>query len=172
MGFSRKQPWFWVPALGHWWDAVKTEHSITYDQLDGFPVSGVSGHAGTLTAGILGGHKVAVLSGRSHYYEHANAAAMRPPLEALRGAGIKRLILTNSAGSTDPKMPPGSVMQIKDHINFSGSNPLFGEQTDARFVGLNFGLQQRNSKGFQTRRETARHESAQGCLYVVFRPQF
>ncbi len=69
-------------GLGALVDAVKTEHSITYDQLDGFPVSGVSGHAGTLTAGILGGHKVAVLSGRSHYYEHANAAAMRPPLEA------------------------------------------------------------------------------------------
>jgi len=33
-------------------------------------------------------------------------------------------------------MGPGSVMQIKDHINFSGTNPLFGEPTDQRFVGL------------------------------------
>ncbi len=27
-------------------------------------------------------------------------------------------------------------MLISDHINFSGSNPLFGEPTDRRFVGL------------------------------------
>ena len=27
-------------------------------------------------------------------------------------------------------------MLITDHINFSGSNPLFGEPTDRRFVGL------------------------------------
>jgi purine-nucleoside phosphorylase len=27
-------------------------------------------------------------------------------------------------------------MLITDHINFSGSNPLFGEPTDSRFVGL------------------------------------
>src|SRR5690606_2912248 len=36
----------------------------------------------------------------------------------------------------DPAMPPGSVMLVTDHINFSGTNPLFGEPTDRRFVGL------------------------------------
>ena len=54
----------------------------------------------------------------------------------MAGIGISKLILTNAAGSLDPDMPPGSVMLISDHINFSGSNPLFGEPTDRRFVGL------------------------------------
>jgi purine-nucleoside phosphorylase len=33
-------------------------------------------------------------------------------------------------------MPPGSVMQITDHINYSGMNPLIGESGDRRFVGM------------------------------------
>ena len=136
-------------GLGALAKAVKAEHSLTYEQLDGFSASGVSGHAGTLTAGTLRGQKIAVLSGRSHYYEHADAAVMRPPLEALKQAGVKRLILTNSAGSTIKKMPPGSIMQITDHINFSGSNPLFGEQSDARFVGLTSAYDKRLRKVFR-----------------------
>jgi purine-nucleoside phosphorylase len=113
-------------------DAVR----IPYAELPGFPVSGVTGHAGEVVAGNLAGTPVLMLAGRAHYYEHGNAAAMRPVLETLAGIGITKLILTNAAGSVDPDMPPGSVMLITDHINFSGSNPLFGEPTDRRFVGL------------------------------------
>jgi purine-nucleoside phosphorylase len=61
---------------------------------------------------------------------------MRPVLEVLKGLGIEKLILTNAAGSLREELPPGSVMLIEDHINFSGTNPLIGEETDGRFVGL------------------------------------
>jgi len=123
-------------GLGGLVDEVKDAIRIPYSELPGFPKSGVTGHAGQLVAGSFGGTPVIMLAGRAHYYEHGNAAAMRPPLEALAGIGITRLILTNAAGSVDPDMPPGSVMLITDHINFSGSNPLFGEPSDRRFVGL------------------------------------
>lgn len=113
-------------------DAVR----IPYGELPGFPQSGVTGHAGEVVAGRLSGTEVLVLSGRAHYYEHGNAAAMRPVLETLAGIGIGKLLLTNAAGSLHPEMPPGSVMMITDHINFSGTNPLFGEPTDRRFVGM------------------------------------
>ena len=91
---------------------------------------------GEVVAGRLGGVPVLMLAGRAHYYEHGDAAAMRPALEVLAGIGVEKLILTNAAGSLEPDMPPGSVMLITDHINFSGSNPLIGEPTDRRFVGL------------------------------------
>ena len=40
-------------------------------------------------------------------------------------------------------------MQIKDHINFSGTNPLFGEPTDKRFVGLTTAYDKRLRKTFR-----------------------
>ena len=33
-------------------------------------------------------------------------------------------------------MPPGSLMAITDHINFTGVNPLFGFGPDRRFVDM------------------------------------
>jgi purine-nucleoside phosphorylase len=123
-------------GLGGLVDEVEDAIRIPYADLPGFPRSGVTGHAGTLVSGRFGGADVLLLAGRSHYYEHGNAAAMRPALEILAAIGVTTLILTNAAGSLDPDMPPGSVMLIEDHINFAGANPLIGEPTDARFVGL------------------------------------
>ncbi|MGI9366943.1 MAG: purine-nucleoside phosphorylase [Rhizobiaceae bacterium] len=123
-------------GLGGIVDAIDIESRHQFSELDNFPTSQVSGHSAEVIAGTLNGHKLAILSGRVHYYEQGDPAAMRAPLTALKEAGVNRLILTNSAGSTNPDMGPGSIMQIKDHINFSGTNPLFGEPTDKRFVGL------------------------------------
>ena len=123
-------------GLGSLAGEVEEAVRISYADLPGFPRSGVTGHAGELVAGRLAGRPILMLAGRAHYYEHGEAAAMRPALEALAGIGVEKLILTNAAGSLDPDMPPGSVMLVTDHINFSGTNPLFGEPTDRRFVGL------------------------------------
>jgi len=123
-------------GLGGLVDEVEDAVRISYADLSGFPRSGVTGHAGEVVAGRLSGTPVLMLAGRAHYYEHGNPAAMRPALEALAGLGVDKLLLTNAAGSLEPDMGPGSVMLITDHINFSGTNPLFGERTDRRFVGL------------------------------------
>lgn len=123
-------------GLGGLVAAVDDAVHVPYARLEGFPKSGVSGHAGEVVAGTIGGTPVLLLSGRVHYYEKGDAAAMRPVLEVLQGLGIEKLILTNAAGSLREDLPPGSVMLIEDHINFSGTNPLIGEETDARFVGL------------------------------------
>jgi purine-nucleoside phosphorylase len=61
---------------------------------------------------------------------------MRLPLEVLKALGASRLILTNAAGSMRADIPPGDLMLLNDHINFSGLNPLIGEPTDARFVPM------------------------------------
>ncbi len=120
-------------GLGHLTEAVEGV-AIDYADLPGFPGTGVSGHTPKLVIGDLEGQRVAVLGGRAHYYEHGDAAVMRPAIETLGALGAESLILTNAAGSFRPDIPPGDLMLIRDHINFSGRNPLIGEPTDARFV--------------------------------------
>jgi purine-nucleoside phosphorylase len=123
-------------GLGTLVDEITDQIRVPYSELTGFPASGVTGHAAELVAGYLGREPVIMLSGRSHYYEKGDAQAMRFPIRVLAGLGVQSLILTNSAGSVREDMPPGSVMQIADHINYSGMNPLIGEEGDRRFVGM------------------------------------
>lgn len=123
-------------GLGGLVDKIDDPIHIPYGDLEGFPAGGVSGHAGEVVVGGIDGVPIIMLSGRVHYYEHGNAAAMRLPLEVLAAVGVEKLVLTNSAGSLREDLPPGSVMLITDHINWSGMNPLIGEPTDRRFVGM------------------------------------
>lgn len=123
-------------GLGSLVDQVAEPVRISYRDLPGFPVSGVLGHAGELVAGWLDRVPVIVLAGRVHYYEEGDPGAMRLPIQVLKGLGVQSLILTNAAGSLREDLPPGSVMQITDHINYSGMNPLIGEEGDRRFVGM------------------------------------
>ncbi len=123
-------------GLGALADDVEEAVRIPYGDLPGFPASGVSGHAGALVVGRLRGTRVALLAGRAHYYEHGDAGAMRGPIETLAALGCGALALSNAAGSTRADMPPGALMAITDHLNWSGRNPLIGAAGDARFVDL------------------------------------
>jgi purine-nucleoside phosphorylase len=123
-------------ALGMVADAVEDPVITPYTELPGFPVPKISGHSGKLVVGRLGGKAVAVLGGRAHPYESGDAAVMRPVLDQLKEAGVETLILTNAAGSLKTSMPPGSIMLITDHINYSGMNPLIGQHGDENFVPM------------------------------------
>ena len=116
--------------------AVTNAVRIPFADLPGFPVSTVSSHRGEVVTGLLEGIPVIVYSGRVHYYEAGDANVMRVPIATLKALGVDSVILTNSAGSLNPVVSPGSLMVITDHINFSGRNPLIGEPSDARFVGM------------------------------------
>lgn len=122
-------------GLGHLAEQVEGVQ-IPYADLPGFPGGHVSGHNPKLVIGTLEGCPVAVLGGRAHYYEAGDPAAMRLPLEVLKGLGAEALLLTNAAGSLRADLPPGSIMALSDHINLSGANPLIGEPTDKRFVPM------------------------------------
>lgn len=159
-------------GLGALVEQVENTKRFSYADLDGFPASGVSGHAGELIAGHLSGMPVLMMSGRTHYYEHGDAAAMRQPLEALKAIGVNRLILTNSAGSVNRDMAPGSIMQIKDHLNFSGTNPLIGEPSDDRFVGMTSAYSKDLRKRFRATAEREGIELHRGVYMWFSGPSF
>ncbi len=123
-------------GLGTLAQDVEEAITIPFDDLPGFPISTVSGHAGSIMVGQLRGKRVVLLAGRSHYYERGDAAAMSVPVRTLAELGIGVMALSNAAGSTQRHMGPGSLMALNDHINFSGRDPLIGWPSDDRFIDM------------------------------------
>lgn len=123
-------------GLGSFADEVEPVAAIPYGELPGFPPTTVGSHAGRLVLGTVGKTPVAVLQGRAHYYERGRADEMKPVIRVLAELGCETLLQTNAAGSLRIDMPPGALMAVADHINFTGVNPLFGETGNSRFVDM------------------------------------
>lgn len=123
-------------GLGSLTDEVEDAVRIPYSHLTEFPISTVSSHSSELVAGTLAGVPVVLLSGRAHYYETGDPTVMRTPVETLKELGCDILLATNAAGSLREEVEPGSPMLISDHINWSGKNPLIGEEDENRFLDM------------------------------------
>ena len=104
---------------------------IPFQEIPGFPQPSVEGHTGELVIGRYNGIPVVTLSGRVHYYEGIPQNEITIPVRVLRRLGVTTLILTNAAGGINPEFSTGALMLISDHINYSGYNPLIGENDDA-----------------------------------------
>lgn len=126
-------------GLGALAEDVEHAQKVSYEKL-GFPRINVSGHAGQLTLGRIGDKDVLIMEGRYHLYEGHQPELIKDLLSAFVAVGVKRLVVTNAAGSLNSKIKAGSVVIIKDHINLSGKNPLIGINDDSlgpRFPSMN-----------------------------------
>jgi purine-nucleoside phosphorylase len=127
----------WVPdvavvlgsGLAGFEDRVAADARLPYDEV-GLPGPGVAGHRGELVLGGLRGRNVAVLSGRVHYYEGHDLAAVTAATRVLAAVGTPVLLLSNAAGALNPAFAPGDLMVITDHVNLMGVNPLRGPNAD------------------------------------------
>jgi purine-nucleoside phosphorylase len=117
---------------------LRVEKKIAYAKIPGFPKPTVSGHAGELYFGSLGGTPVLVLSGRAHFYEGHPMERVTFAVRVLAAFGITDLLLTNAAGGINKKFRAGDFMVLTDHINLMGANPLRGPAVSGlnRFVDL------------------------------------
>lgn len=123
-------------GLGDMVDKIEDKVEVPYEEIPNFPVSTVAGHAGKLVFGKIGGVEVLAMKGRFHFYEGYDMKRVTYPMYVFKKFGIEKLIVSNAAGGADKTFDPGTLMIIKDHINFFGTNPLIGPN-DERF-GVRF----------------------------------
>lgn len=119
-------------GLGDFADTLLDAIATPYADLPHWPASGVVGHAGRLVVGTVAGRRVAALSGRAHYYEGHDLAAVVFGTRVMARLGVRQIVLTNAAGGINTSFRQGGLMIIDDHINLLGSNPLLGPN-DERF---------------------------------------
>lgn len=129
-GFSPEIALILGSGLGDIASSISSPTVIDYSSIKGFPQSSVSGHLGRFVAGMINNKPVLCMQGRVHLYEGHSPQTISQILKMFKLLGIKTLIVTNAAGSLNPKLTPGSVMLITDHINFSFTNPLIGPNDD------------------------------------------
>jgi purine-nucleoside phosphorylase len=114
-------------------DLVENPKIIPYQELPSWPVSTIQGHQGRLVIGILEDKPVAIMQGRSHFYEGYSMVRIGLPIRVMKRLGIDKLIVTNAAGAVNPSFEPGELMIIIDHLNLvgmAGFSPLRGPNLD------------------------------------------
>lgn len=102
------------------------QESVSYSEFAELPRPSVPGHAGRFLRSELNRLPVIYAQGRVHLYEGHSARGVTAGVRVLAAAGVRRLVITNAAGSANEAFPPGSWMMIADQINLTGTTPLLG----------------------------------------------
>mgnify|MGYP001047723988 FL=1 len=120
-------------VLGSGWkeqaeSLISVEQRINLADIHHWPLPAVAGHGGELVVGQLNDSykRVAFITGRVHAYEGYSGAELVRGVRGMIEWGAKNVLLLNAAGSLSEDMPPGSLMSLSDHINYSLPNPLAG----------------------------------------------
>lgn len=113
-------------GLGSFVEQMEVVASVPYAEIAGLPQSSVAGHAGRFVFGKIGGVLVLAAQGRVHLYEGRRAAEVTAHVRWIAECGVRRLVLTNAAGTCNPAFAPGTWMMLGDHLNLTHTSPLVG----------------------------------------------
>lgn len=117
-------------GLGDFANDIEIVDTVSYNEIEGFPVSTVSGHEGRFVFGYVGKTPVVIMQGRVHYYEGYPMSDVVLPTRLMGLMGARKLVLTNAAGGCNPEFKPGDLMIINDHITTAVPSPLIGKNID------------------------------------------
>jgi len=125
-------------GLGGLAQEIEGAKRVSFNEIPGFPAATVSGHAGALVAGKLGGRNVVALAGRFHMYEGHPAQLAAFPVRVMHELGAPIYFASNAAGGVNRSLNAGDLMIITDHLNLTGVNPLTGpvQDGDERFPDM------------------------------------
>jgi xanthosine phosphorylase len=131
-GFEPRVAMILGSGLGVLAEQMTDAVAISYNDLPGFPISTVHGHAGELVLGTLAGVPVVCMKGRGHFYEGYGPGVMTSAVRTMKLLGCEMLFVTNAAGSLRPEVDAGSLVALTDHINLLPGSPMAGPN-DERF---------------------------------------
>ena len=117
-------------GLGDYASDIKVVGEVGYEEIEGFPVSTVPGHAGKFIFGYVGEIPVVCMKGRVPYYEGYPITDVVLPVRLMNMMGAKVLFLTNACGGLNLEFNAGDFMMITDHISMFVPNPLIGENIE------------------------------------------
>ena len=117
-------------GLGGLGEKISQPTSLSYSDIPHFPKTTVPGHEGKLIFGELQGKKVIAFKGRFHPYEGHHPKTVVLPVHVAKFLGAQKLIISNAAGGMNPNYKVGDLVLITDQINFTGLNPLIGENDE------------------------------------------
>jgi purine-nucleoside phosphorylase len=92
---------------------------VPFAEVPGLPTAGVAGHKGCLTLGEWAGRRVLLFEGRVHFYEGHSWHDVTAPVRVAASLGARALLLTNAAGGIHDTLGPGSLMAIRDHVEWT-----------------------------------------------------
>ena len=135
-------------GLGGLAEAGNQLFAVPYAEIPGLPESKVAGHAGEFVGAEWRGVPVLLAKGRVHYYEGHTPRQVAAHVRLMASLGPEVLVLTNAAGTLNPRFAPGGWMMLSDHLNLTAASPLSGgpnffdmsEVYDARLRSLFRGL--------------------------------
>ena len=123
-------------GLGDFGETIEVVDTLSYSEIEGFPVSTVAGHKGRYIFGYVNGVPVVCMQGRVHYYEGYPMTDVVLPTRLMKMMGAKVLFLTNASGGLNYDYEAGDFMMITDHIMNFVPSPLIGPNIDE--LGLRF----------------------------------
>ncbi|MEM9481216.1 MAG: purine-nucleoside phosphorylase [Verrucomicrobiota bacterium] len=113
-------------GLGQVIDDFELVGKVGYAEINGLPVSGVPGHAGSLCFVRIEGVDAVIAAGRVHLYEGWSAKEVTAMVRLFAMLGVRSVLLTNAAGTLRRNQAPGGWMALTDHLNLQTTSPLEG----------------------------------------------
>ncbi len=92
---------------------------LPFVEVPGLETPSVAGHGGCVTLGEWVDRRVLVFEGRLHYYEGYSWRQVVQPVHTAAFLGAPALLLTNAAGGIHDALGPGSLLAIRDHIEWT-----------------------------------------------------
>ena len=126
-------------GLGDYCEEIRIEKTISYHDIEGFPVSTVPGHKGRFLFGYVENVPVVIMQGRVHYYEGYSMTDVVLPVRLMKLMGAEVLFLTNASGGVNHEFSAGDFMLIQDQIADFVPSPLIGaniEELGPRFCDM------------------------------------